>query len=75
MLVCPELMEKSSTGGPYRTIPAELGRQGPTVKENKNSYREICSQPGTMQDYGYEESLLGMVSEYHVYRSYQKRNI
>lgn len=50
MLVCPNFMEKRSTGGPCKTIPAELGRQGPVMKENKNSYKELCSWPGTMQD-------------------------
>lgn len=32
MLACHGFMEKCSTGGSSRTIPAELGRQGPTVK-------------------------------------------
>lgn len=32
MLACHEFVEKCSTGGSCRAIPAELGRQGPTVK-------------------------------------------
>lgn len=49
MLDYPRFMEKYFTGGPCRTIAAELGRQAPMVKKTKNSYKEICSWPGTMQ--------------------------